>query len=45
MTRMMFYGVDGIVTDELKLLNETIKVDLDELTYSDKLFHFVVGIG
>lgn len=45
MTRMMFYGVDGIVTDELKLLNETIKTDLDELTYSDKLFHFVIGIG
>lgn len=45
MTRMMFYGVDGIVTDELKLLNETIQTDLDELTYSDKLFHFVIGIG
>ncbi|ALS00466.1 glycerophosphodiester phosphodiesterase [Enterococcus silesiacus] len=45
MTRMMFYGVDGIVTDELKLLNETIKTDLDELIYSDKLIHFVIGIG
>jgi len=45
MTRMMFYGVDGIVTDELKLLNKTIKTDLDELTYSDKLLHFVIGIG
>lgn len=45
MTRMMFYGVDGIVTDELKLLKETIKTDLDELTYSDKLIHFVIGIG
>lgn len=45
MTRMMFYGVDGIVTDQLKLLNQTIKTDLDELTYSDKLLHFVIGIG
>ncbi|MGX7243217.1 glycerophosphoryl diester phosphodiesterase membrane domain-containing protein [Enterococcus quebecensis] len=45
MTRMMFYGVDGIVTDKLKLLNQTIRTDLDELTYSDKLLHFVIGIG
>ncbi|WP_086330332.1 glycerophosphoryl diester phosphodiesterase membrane domain-containing protein [Candidatus Enterococcus mansonii] len=45
MTRMMFYGVDGIITDELKMLNKTIQTDLDEPTYSDKLFHFVIGIG
>lgn len=45
MTRMMFYGVDGIITDKLKLLNETIRTDVDELTYSDKLLHFVIGIG
>lgn len=45
MTRMMFYGVDGIVTDQLRLLNETIKTDLNEVTYSDKLVHFVLGIG
>lgn len=45
MTRMMFYGVDGIVTDQLHLLNETIKTDLNEVTYSDKLVHFVLGIG
>lgn len=45
MTRMMFYGVDGIITDELHLLNQTIKTDDDELTYSDKLLHFVIGIG
>ncbi|MTD39073.1 glycerophosphodiester phosphodiesterase [Erwinia sp. CPCC 100877] len=45
MTRMMFYGVDGIVTDNLSLLNQTIKTDLEEPTYSDKLFHFVIGIN
>lgn len=45
MTRMMFYGVDGIITDYMKLLNETIKTDLKEPTYSDKLFYFVTGIG
>lgn len=45
MTRMMIYGVDGIVTDQLSLLNETIHIDLDQLTYSDKLLHFVIGIG
>lgn len=45
MTRMMFYGVDGIITDELQLLNQTVKTDLEEPTYSDKLLHFVIGIG
>lgn len=45
MTRMMFYGVDGIITDQLKLLNKTIRTDLDEPTYSDKLLHFIIGIG
>jgi glycerophosphoryl diester phosphodiesterase len=45
MTRMMFYGVDGIVTDQLSLLNRTVKSDLQEPTYSDKLLHFVIGIG
>ena len=45
MTRMMFYGVDGIITDQLKVLNKTIIEDVNEITYSDKLLHFVVGIG
>ena len=45
MTRMMFYGVDGIITDQLKVLNETIIEDLNEITYYDKLLHFVIGIG
>ncbi|WP_146622789.1 glycerophosphoryl diester phosphodiesterase membrane domain-containing protein [Enterococcus florum] len=45
MTRMMFYGVDGIVTDNLSLLNHTIQQDLTDPTYSDKLFYFITGIG
>lgn len=45
MTRMMFYGVDGIVTDDLGLLQQTIKTDLKAPTYADKLFYFVTGIG
>ncbi|MHC5215054.1 glycerophosphoryl diester phosphodiesterase membrane domain-containing protein [Enterococcus sp. LJL128] len=45
MTRMMFYGVDGLITDQMELLKETIKTDLKEPTYSDKLFYFVTGIG
>ncbi len=45
MTRMMFYGVDGIVTDNVELLQKTIKTDLKDPTYADKLFYFVTGIG
>lgn len=45
MTRMMFYGVDGIITDNMTLLKETIKTDLTKPTYSDKLLYFVIGIG
>lgn len=45
MTRMMFYGVDGIVTDDLGRLQQTIKTDLKDPTYADKLFYFVTGIG
>lgn len=45
MTRMMFYGVDGIITDQLNVLNNTITEDINEITYSDKLLHFVIGIG
>lgn len=45
MTRLIFYGVDGIITDDLTLLNSTIKTDLDTPTYSDKLLNFSIGIG
>lgn len=44
MKRMMFYGIDGIITDQMELLNDTIKDD-DTITYSDKLLNFVIGIG
>jgi glycerophosphoryl diester phosphodiesterase len=42
---MLFYGVDGIITDQMGILNKTIK-QLDEtITYSDKLVNFVLGVG
>ncbi|WP_438761644.1 glycerophosphoryl diester phosphodiesterase membrane domain-containing protein [Enterococcus sp. AZ194] len=44
MNRMMFYGVDGLVTDQMDLLNQTIHSS-EETTYSDKLVNFVLGVG
>ncbi|MGY3766611.1 glycerophosphoryl diester phosphodiesterase membrane domain-containing protein [Vagococcus vulneris] len=43
MSRMMFYGVDGIITDRMSLLNKIIKKD--EQRYSDKMLYFLIGIG
>lgn len=45
MERMMFYGVDGIITDRMDLLNEAKKIETTEESYADKLAYFVVGIG
>ncbi|MCA6772713.1 MULTISPECIES: glycerophosphoryl diester phosphodiesterase membrane domain-containing protein [Enterococcus] len=45
MSRMMFYGVDGIITDDMQALNDTIKDSEGEITYSDKLLNFVLGVG
>ena len=45
MSRIMFYGVDGIITDDMKALNDTIKDSEGEITYSDKLLNFVLGVG
>ncbi|EOX2711894.1 glycerophosphoryl diester phosphodiesterase membrane domain-containing protein [Enterococcus hirae] len=44
-SRMMFYGVDGIITDQMTILNENIKAMDEEITYSDKLLNFVLGVG
>ena len=44
-SRMMFYGVDGIITDQMIILNENIKAMDEEITYSDKLLNFVLGVG
>lgn len=44
MERMMFYGVDGIITDRMDLLNEAKKLKTDT-TYADKLAYFVIGFG
>lgn len=44
MSRMMFYGIDGMITDRMALLNETMTAK-EDVTYSDKLLYFVIGIG
>lgn len=44
-SRMIFYGVDGIITDQMTILNENIKAMDEEITYSDKLLNFVLGVG
>ncbi|EOD6223975.1 glycerophosphoryl diester phosphodiesterase membrane domain-containing protein [Enterococcus hirae] len=44
-SRMMFYGVNGIITDQMTILNENIKAMDEEITYSDKLLNFVLGVG
>lgn len=44
-SRMMFYGVDGIITDRMDLLNENVKITDEEITYSDKLLNFVLRVG
>lgn len=44
-TRMTFYGVDGIITDNMTLLNQTLRSDEETFNYSDQLFYFVVGVG
>ena len=44
-SRMMFCGVDGIITDQMTILNENIKAMDEEITYSDKLLNFVLGVG
>ncbi|MFB8538255.1 glycerophosphodiester phosphodiesterase [Enterococcus thailandicus] len=44
-SRMMFYGADGIITDQMGILNKEVKSLDDEITYSDKLLNFVLGVG
>lgn len=44
-SRMIFYGVDGIITDSLRTLDRTIAAQKDDPTYADKLLNFVIGIG
>ena len=43
--RMIFYGVDGIITDKMTLLNRTLSHDIQHVTYADKLLYFLVGMG
>ena len=41
---MAFYGVDGIITDRMDLLNQ-MNQNPQKHSYADKLLHFVIGIG
>lgn len=45
MSRMIFYEVDGIITDQMGTLNKTIHDAKEKVTYSDKLLNFVIGVG
>ena len=45
MTRMIFYGVDGIITDQLSLLNETMKTDLENQHTPINCLNFAIGMG
>lgn len=45
MSRMIFYEVDGIITDQMETLNKTIRDTKEKVTYSDKLLNFVIGVG
>lgn len=45
MSRMIFYEVDGIITDQMGTLKKTIRDAKEKVTYSDKLLNFVIGVG
>lgn len=42
-SRMRFYGVDGIITDDLTMLDTALAED--DTIYSNKLLNFVIGLG
>ena len=44
MERMMFYGVEGIVTDRMDLLTAQKRLP-ETMSYADKLAYFSIGIG
>lgn len=44
MERMVFYGVDGVITDRMDFLNQML-ADPQKNSYANKLLHFVIGIG
>lgn len=45
MTRMMFYGADGIITDDMPLLSKAVTAEKGPISYSEQLLHFTIGIG
>ena len=34
-----------IITDQMEILNEELSVTEEDMTYSDKLLNFVIGVG
>lgn len=44
MERMLFYGVDGIITDRMDYLNQ-VTTQTPTQSYADKLAFFVIGLG
>lgn len=44
MERMVFYGVDGVITDRMDFLNQML-ANPQKNSYANKLLHFVIGIG
>lgn len=45
MERMVFYGVNGVITDDVAALKEAIRQRPKNFTYSDKLLYFWIGLG
>lgn len=44
MRRMMSYNVDGVITDELKLLQDEIKSDQENPSYAQRIQHYVISM-
>lgn len=42
--RMMYFGSDGVVTDNMNAVNQAT-FDVKHVTYSDKLLYYVAGVG
>ncbi|CAM3214999.1 glycerophosphoryl diester phosphodiesterase membrane domain-containing protein [Leuconostoc rapi] len=42
--RMMYFGADGVVTDNMRAVNQAT-FDANHVTYSDKLLYYAAGVG
>lgn len=43
--RMMFYGTDGLITDDLESVRAGLKEAKTTPTYADKMLNFLIGFG